>query len=168
MKPSAEQLRHIFNYQPRTGTFYWKAHRFSNLIGQVAGCLHKPTGYWFLSVDNVKYKGHIVAWVHFYGQWPAFDIDHKDLCKSNNAINNLRPSDKSNNGANRLPQINNTSGYKGVFWHSGARKWMVQIRVRKMLIYGGLYESAVVAAKAYDQIALQHFGSHARLNLVPA
>lgn len=168
MKISVRELRCRLDYNPETGVFIWLTNRNSTLIGMPAGCLHKPTGYWFLSIGDFKYKGHIAAWAHYYGYWPNFDIDHKDLYKVNNAIKNLRPSDKSNNGANRPPQKNNTSGYKGVFWHEVARKWMVQIRVRNQLIYGGLFENVVDAAKAYDQIALQNFGFHARLNLVPA
>lgn len=165
MKPSVDQVRDALSYDHVTGIFLWKKHRCSNLVGRVAGCLHKPTGYWFISLFNKKYKGHIVAWAHHYSEWPSFDLDHKDLNKANNAIANLRPSNKSNNSANRLKQSNNTSGYKGVFWHAGARKWMVQIRVREQLIYGGLFETAMAAAQEYDRLAEQHFGSHARFNL---
>lgn len=169
MKPQVpvDHLRRIFNYDPETGIFTWRFHRSSNLIDKVAGCSNHY-GYWIIGIDNKRYMAHVIAWTMSHGYWPTFPLDHINLDKADNRIINLRASDKSNNGANRLPQKNNTSGYKGVFWHEVARKWMVQIRVRNKLIYGGLYDSAVAAAAAYDKLALEQFGAHAKLNLVAA
>lgn len=168
MKLTAERIREAFTYDPLTGIIRCRETDKYNRAGQIAGCLHKPTGYWFVSLDDVKIKGHQVAWACHYGVLPEFDIDHEDLDKANNKIKNLRPSNKSNNGANRPPQKNNTSGYKGVFWHKAASKWMVQIRVRNKLIYGGLFTSKDMAARHYDALAAKHFGEHARLNLEAA
>jgi HNH endonuclease/AP2 domain len=168
VKLTVERIREAFTYNPLTGIIRWRKTDKYDKGGRVAGCLHKPTGYWFISLDGVKIKGHQVAWAHHYGVMPTHDIDHRDLDKSNNRIKNLRPSNKSNNGANRPPQHNNTSGYKGVFWHKGAAKWMVQIRVRNKVIYGGLFEAKEAAAEHYDVMAEKHFGVHARLNLLEA
>lgn len=167
MSLTAERIREAFSYDPNTGVIRWRnSDKYNqNRKGHVAGCLHKATGYWFVSLGGVKIKGHQVAWACYYGVLPDHDIDHEDLDKVNNRIKNLRPSNKSNNGANRPPQKNNTSGYKGVFWHKGAAKWMVQIKVRDRLIYGGLFKTKKAAAQHYDVLAEEHFGEHARLNL---
>jgi len=165
VKLTAKRIQEAFAYDPATGIISWRKTDKYNRAGQIAGCLHKSTGYWFVSLDGVKIKGHQVAWVCAYGILPAFDIDHEDLNKANNKIKNLRPSNKSNNGANRPPQKNNTSGYKGVFWHKAAGKWMVQIRVRGQVIYGGLFECKKMAAHHYDALAEKHFGEYACLNL---
>lgn len=162
---TVERIREAFYYDPETGIIRWRATEKYNRGGQIAGCLHKATGYWFVSLDDVKIKGHQVAWACYYGVLPDHDIDHEDLDKANNRIKNLRLSNKSNNGANRPPQKNNTSGYKGVFWHKVAGKWMVQIKVRDRLIYGGLFKIKKAAAQHYDALAKEHFGEHARLNL---
>jgi AP2 domain/HNH endonuclease len=164
VKITAKEVREAFVYDPLTGDFIWRTHRYKQYIGRKAGCLHKPTGYWFLTLKDVKIKGHIAAWMYVRGVAPKGDIDHKDLDKANNRIKNLRPSNKSNNGANRPPQKNNTSGYKGVFWKKDSKFWLAQIRARNKLHYIGIYKDREEAARAYDAAALKLFGSHARLN----
>lgn len=164
MKLTAKRIQEAFLYDPLTGIIRWRKTAKYNREGQVAGCLHKPTGYWFVSLDDVKLKGHQIAWVCYHGVLPSFDIDHEDLDKANNRIKNLRPSNKSNNGANRPPQKNNTSGYKGVFWKKDSKFWLVQIRARNRLYYIGIYRDKEEAARAYDDAALRLFGEHARLN----
>lgn len=164
----ATELKQYFLYNPKTGSFRWKKHRCACFVGKKAGCLGRANGYWLLSLHNKKILGHIAAWALSYGEWPRFHIDHKNLQKDDNRLSNLRPSNKSNNGANRPPQKNNTSGYKGVFWHIGGQKWMAQIRVRNKLCYLGLFDSKVAAAKAYDEKAIEAFGEHARCNLLEA
>ena len=161
----ATELKKYFYYNSETGVFTWKRHRCVTLVGKVAGCFSKPNGYWLLTLHNKKMLAHKAAWAIYYGYWPRFELDHRDLCKSNNKIKNLRRSNKSNNGANRPPQATNTSGYKGVFWHKRGQKWMAQVRCRNKLHYLGLFSSKVEAAKAYDAKAIVLFGAHARLNL---
>lgn len=43
---------------------------------------------------------------------------------SNNKIENLRPATVKQNSQNRSKQINNTSGYKGVYLHKASKKWV--------------------------------------------
>ena len=157
------ELKDFFHYDPLTGMFRWKKHRCKKFVGQIAGCRSKH-GYWLITLHDKKMLAHKAAWAISYGRWPHFDIDHRDLDKGNNRLKNLRPSNKSNNGANRPPQANNTSGFKGVYWHARGKKWMAQIKVRNKLVYGGLFASKQLAAKAYDLLAEKHFGAHARLN----
>ena len=161
---TAEQLREAFIYCPSSGLFTWRRHQQYMLVGRVAGCLHRKIGYWVLQLNNEKIRAHIAAWVYVYGEYPGGDLDHKDLNRLNNAIANLRITNKSNNGANRGPQKNNTSGYKGVFWHERLGKWFSQIRVRGELKYLGNFSIKEDAAKAYDTAAASAFGEHAWLN----
>lgn len=159
----AEEIRKYFGYDSRTGVFIWReCPRFPKLVGKTAGCLHKPTGYWFLSLHNKKIKGHIAAWAYWYGEWPRHDIDHKNTNKADNRIANLRPGGKAPNGANRTKQKNNTSGHKGVFWSNASKKWMVQIKAKGKLHYIGLFVSKKLAVAAYASAAREHHGEFAR------
>ena len=79
------------------------------------------------------------------------EVDHRDRNKLNNRLRNLRYATSSQNHANVLKRSNNTSGYKGVFWHKGASKWMAQIKYQKRLYYLGLFMSRRAAARAYDK-----------------
>lgn len=156
-----DKYRSFFSYDPKTGIFRWKKHRSKPLIGRVAGC-RGVHGYWLITLNDKKTVAHKVAWALHYGYWPRFDIDHRDLDKGNNRISNLRRSNKSNNGANRPMQKNNTSGYKGVYWSAAARKWMVQIKARNTFHYVGLFVDKKEAAQAYYAKAVELFGEHAR------
>lgn len=158
----AKEIREYFIYCRRTGVFRWRKHRSSTLVGKIAGCLHKPTGYWFLSLHDKKIKGHIAAWAYVTGQWPKFHLDHKDLDKANNRFSNLRLSNKSKNGANRPKQRNNTSGHKGVFWMKRASTWLVQIQARSKLHYIGIYKQKEKAIAAYEKAARRLHGEFAR------
>ena len=161
---TAEQLREAFTYCPTSGLFTWRRHQQYMLVGRVAGCLHRKIGYWVLTLNDEKIRAHIAAWIYVYGGYPVSDIDHKDLNRINNAISNLRLTNKSNNGANRGPQKNNTSGYKGVFWHKKMGRWFVQIKVRGECRRFGWFNDKEEAARVYDDAAVAAFGEHAWLN----
>lgn len=161
MKVPAKTLPEIFEYDAETGAFKWKKHKFRNLVGKLAGCLDER-GYWVLRIKNKKYYGHAVAWAIYYGRWPAFLLDHKNQNKADNSILNLRRSTKSNNGANRSMQVNNTSGYKGVYRISQQSNWFSQIKVRNKLIYLGVFCCKEAAHAAYASAAVKYFGEHAR------
>jgi len=63
--------------------------------------------------------------------------------------------------------INNTSGYKGVYWEASRNKWKASIRVNGKTKYFGLYMDTISAAEAYNQAVLKYFGKFARLNVIP-
>jgi len=56
-----------------------------------------------------------------YGNLPV-TVDHKDGVKDNNKINNLRAATALEQQRNKPPSKNNTSGYKGVCWHTTMNK----------------------------------------------
>ena len=55
------------------------------------------------------------------------EIDHKDRNRLNNSLFNLKWSSKSDNSHNRGISINNTSGYKGVFFNNKTSKWVASM-----------------------------------------
>lgn len=46
------------------------------------------------------------------------------------------------------PQINNTSGYRGVYWHKKWQKWCAVLRFQGVLYHGGYYDDIMDAALA--------------------
>src|SRR5271157_1434079 len=91
-------------------------------------------------------------------------VDHRDGNGLNNQRRNLRKATKSQNGQNRDKQANNTSGFKGVSWHSASNRWVAQITIDKKRTHLGLFVDKEKAACAYNKAAKLHYGSFAKLN----
>jgi len=91
-------------------------------------------------------------------------IDHKDGNGFNNRRTNLRPASNQKNLANRGPNNNNTSGFKGV--SRDRDKWAAQIKVAGRHLHLGNFDSKTDAAKAYNAAAIKHFGEFAYQNPV--
>lgn len=96
---------------------------------------------------------------------PSILVDHKDNNGLNNARLNLRPATQQQNLCNRPATRKNTSGYKGVFWHKKAGKWMAQIKGQGKLKYLGLFLTREEAAAAYDAAAQELHGEFASPSL---
>ena len=92
-------------------------------------------------------------------------IDHKNGNSLNNCRYNLRPCTNSQNMANHGPQVNNTSGYKGVAWNKINKRWIAQIAIMRKITYLGTFTDKADAARAYDKKAYELFGEFAYCNL---
>jgi hypothetical protein len=79
----------------------------------------------------------------------GFVTDHIDGNGLNNRRSNLRTALQSENLQNKRKYKNNTSGFKGVSWHSSSKKWRAAICVNKTTTRLGSYETAEEAYKAY-------------------
>jgi len=91
-------------------------------------------------------------------------VDHINGNGLDNRECNLRPASRSQNAANRGPQKNNTSGYKGVYWHAKMKKWRAMIMVKPKLKSLGLFDDIKDAANAYNEAAKKYYGNYAKLN----
>lgn len=96
------------------------------------------------------------------------EVDHKDGNGLNCQRANLRLATRSQNQWNRGKQANNTSGYKGVYWHKQRDKWHAQIAVNGKRVHLGYFATAEAAAAAYDNAARELHGAFARTNGVAA
>lgn len=94
----------------------------------------------------------------------GMDVDHINGNQLDNRKSNLRICTHQENRSNTARPVNNTSGYKGVYWHKQKAKWCTQITFMNKTYTLALFESPVEAAKEYDHVAKQLFGDFARLN----
>jgi hypothetical protein len=95
---------------------------------------------------------------------PGQLVDHKDRHGWNNRRNNLRVCTKSQNGANAALRKDNTSGYRGVTWHSLTNKWQAKIKVGPNSTYLGLFTDPWEAAQAYNEAAITAWGEFSLIN----
>jgi hypothetical protein len=95
------------------------------------------------------------------GEWPMFQVDHKDNDRLNNRWENLRKADNQTNQANAKKSKNNTSGYKGVFWNSQRQKYHGKIQVNGKQIHLGSFVDPKKAHEAYIEAAKKYYGEFA-------
>jgi HNH endonuclease len=167
--PTPEFLRSIFDYDPETGILRWKRRDDvpkewnTKFAGKIAGTPHSE-GYVSIRIHRRQFYAHRVIIAMMTGEWPEGDGEHIDLDRSNNKWVNLRPGTRSQNMANGSLRSDNTSGFKGVYFHKSAGKYAASIQVNKKSIHLGLRDTKEEAAALYAEAAKEHFGEFARLS----
>lgn len=139
------------------GVLTWK----DRMGGKRAGWIDYR-GYWRVELFGTVYRAHRILYEMANGPVPeGFEIDHKDRDKANNRRSNLRLATKSENGRNRGPQSNNTSGVKGVSWNKGREKWEAHITHNGRQKHLGLYTDINDAIAARRAAELKYHGEFA-------
>lgn len=166
MMLTLERLREVLSYDPATGIFTWLVQLAPRgKVGAEAGHRTKgPTniGRRQIRIDGVLYLAHRLAWFYVHGEWPKVILDHKNVDPSYNAINNLRLANSTLNQINSRAPKTNTSGVKGVHWDQSRGKWAAFIRINCRQTLLGRFPTKELAAAAYLNAAIKHYGEFAR------
>ena len=102
-------------------------------------------GYKTLSVMGKRYYVHRLIFLLLLGELPEM-IDHIDGDKTNNSIDNLRPSTKVDNALNlHKPHCDNNTGVLGVYKRKDNPKFDAKFRGK----YLGSFSSIKLAEEAY-------------------
>lgn len=105
-------------------------------------------------IVKIERKSYIAARVIYFlshGEDPAsFTVDHIDRNSLNNNVSNLRLLTMSRQNCNTKKRSDNTSGCRGVSWHSISNKWVVQMWHDKKKVYLGCYSCKLEAATVYN------------------
>ena len=154
-----EELLDALKYDAETGIFTWlkpKANRVKT--GDIAGTIRKATGYVAICVGSKFYMAHRLAWFYVHGTWPDNFIDHIDMNKANNRLENLRAATKSQNQANTLVRRDSKSGVKGVRFDRKRNKYKALILGKQI----GRFDTVEEATAAYAKAAAIIFGEYHR------
>ena len=89
-------------------------------------------------------------------------VDHKNRNRLDNRLINLRLVSAKSNSQNR--KTKNKSGYKGVSYIPSRDRFRAKLRIDGKWIIVGEYNNKQAAAKAYDDAAINAYGSFAYLN----
>ncbi len=109
-----KELKRQLNYNKETGIFTRLiSNSYSVNVGDIAGYLMK-TGYVSVSINNKAYLCHRLAYLYVNGYMPKL-VDHIDRDKTNNAINNLRPTTRSENILNSSIGDRNSNEDRGIW-----------------------------------------------------
>lgn len=147
--PSVERVNALLQYCPETGELIQRFNRGGTAKkGFQAGHIN-PDGYRRVRVDGKQFMAHRLAWLVFYGTWPANEIDHINGKKDDNRIANLRVVSRAENEWNKPATTCTTSGYRGVTWDPQYRKWRAQITVNGRKFHVGRFLTPEEAFAAY-------------------
>lgn len=148
---TVERLRELLNYDSETGVFVWKVNRRRARAGTVAGSVGSH-GYIKIMIDGSNYYAHRLVFLWLFGRWPAQQIDHKNHRRTDNRWTNLRDDiDSITQHRNYRMSPKNSSGFTGVSWYKGTKKWRARIQVHGKFLHLGCFaeiEDAIAARKA--------------------
>lgn len=95
-------------------------------------------------------------------------VDHINGDILDNQLENLRPCNKSQNGANSKKRRGIfSSRFKGVYWAADKGKWAAQVTKDFKSYMLGRFDNEIDAAICYDLWALEMHGKFARTNFTP-
>ena len=154
---TAEEARRRLDYNPDTGRLTWKLMRNSLRIGEEAKCLD-VSGYVQVNICGTMVKGHRLAWLIHYGEWPSGDIDHINGVRNDNRIWNLRVVTNAINCQNKRTALpKSKTGVLGVVEVRG--RYQANIHFNRKKRYLGTYDTAEQAHAVYvDAKRLLHEG----------
>lgn len=117
---------------------------------------------WTLNDNNRNYVKNIKHGIYIHrliaNAKDGDIVDHIDRNPLNNRKNNLRLVSSSQNSQNKSLQVNNTSGFIGVYWISEKNKWRAEIQINgesKSLGYFHEKNEAIIARLKAEK---QYFG----------
>ena len=147
---TSEEVRRLMRYDPETGEFAALVARGSLRVGDSLGGFDDE-GRRIITIDNVRYGAHRLAWLYMTGAWPSGEIDHRDTNPSNNVWSNLRDVTPVVNKQNKRRAQSGKlySPLLGAQWCKQARKWKSSIRVAGRTRHLGFFASDQEAAAAY-------------------
>ena len=144
--PPASQLHDLFKYDPETGVLSWRerppttrANKCHNArdAGKPVGTLDS-WGHRQVRVEGKLRAVHRIIWKMVTGEDPKEQIDHINGNMDDNRWSNLREATPLQNGWNRGPNRNNTSGFPCIYPINTIRASSKKFRL-KMRYDGKIY-----------------------------
>lgn len=171
--PSQEYLRECFDY--RDGWLFWKERPKSHFPspqgyatfvrkcppGKRAGC-RRPDGYYKVCLNKIGLLLHRLIWVYHNGAISNEKIiDHIDMDRGNNRIENLRLATFPENGMNAMGWKNRMHKLpKGVL--RDKKKFNARIKINYKSIHLGNFATPEEASQAYQEAAKRLHGEFAK------
>jgi hypothetical protein len=157
------QLRSFLHYDPKTGIFTRIARcspKSPYKVGDLAGSKGSK-GHLYIMVAGKVYAAHRLAWLYVYGAFPAAMIDHRNLIRDDNRIDNLREATRSQNSMNSGVNSRNTTGFKGVSFFKKTSRWKASAKINGKPTHLGYFDTPQAASDAYQGFAKKHHGAFA-------
>lgn len=165
--PPADYLRQIFSYDPSTGELRWANNPSKSLSWnkRYAGKLIRGMshGYSRVRIDGELFRAHRIILAMVSGADPVLaEIDHINGVGSDNRADNIRPATHRQNTRNVRRHKDNSTGFKGVYYHKASGLFHATIMVSGKKHSLGYYKTAAGAHEAYVAAARRLHGEFAK------
>lgn len=155
-----DRINEFLEVYPDSGHFVWKVWRGGSAKpGTLAGTTNSSE-YPIIKIDGRFYLSHRLMWFYVHKRWPEQDIDHINLDKADNRIENLREASRSQNIANGRVRRDSQSGVRGV--KKMGNRFGAFVRKDGVQNYLGCYATPEEAGAVYAEHAKRLFGEFAR------
>lgn len=124
--------------------------------GKIAGSLNSQ-GYHNICVNLKLYARSRIIWLWHNGYFPEI-VDHKNRCRNDDRIENLREVNKTQNNINCKIRKHNTSGITGVRLRNGCNRWEAYINILGKRIRIGNFKFKWQAIRARRRAEQKYYG----------
>jgi hypothetical protein len=123
-------------------------------------------GYRTIGIGGKRYLAHRLAWLYVHGEWPADQIDHVNMDRSDARMCNLREATAAQNKRNTGARSHNRSHLKGVEFNTRRKikRWYAVIRSDGKRNFLGSFDCPAAAHFAYVIAADKFHGEFARMS----
>ncbi len=155
-----ERLKSLLTLEEDRGVFLNKVDRGRYKKGQEAG--YTVEGYTYITIDRKAYPAHHLVWMWFYGELPkvGHDLDHINMQRNDNRVENLRLVTRSQNMYNTNAHKDNPSGIKNVSFRKDTGKWSVRVSVSGKYKSFGSYDDKELAELVAHEVREKYHGEH--------
>ncbi len=149
---TAEEARHLLNYDPNAGSLTWRNPRGHAVKpGDIAGSVQR-NGVRYVSIKDQLYSGHRLAWLIAHGNLdPNINIVAKNGNYDDLRLENLAPRTPAQTAQGAAKGTNNTSGVRGVSYAKNVGKWHAEITRNHQRIPLGYHDTREEASAAYEK-----------------
>ena len=147
---SQDELKQWLSYDKESGVFTWIKSYNNQRLNKAAGSLDKD-GYVVIKIKGKQYRAHNLAWLYVYGMFPRVILDHIDMVKDNNRIDNLREVTHAENSQHKVKALstNKSCGLLGVSLHKRVNRYRARIMTEGRRIMLGYFDCPKEAHEAY-------------------
>jgi len=151
-----KELKQLLHYNPDTGIFTRLIRMGKYDAGTECTAKHTKHDYITITLNQVRYQAHRLAFLYMTGKFPPAQVDHINRIRNDNRWCNLRLINKEGNAKNSKKRTDNTSKICGVNLYKRTGRWTAYINHNKKRIHLGTFKTKDEAIKARKEAEIKY------------